>query len=182
MLMAWGPFRFTVPNYSVESIRRSLQPRVEPQPVIGAMPSIHRLGPANEAISLESTFHPRHLNGRGLAQLAGVRLAVNRLTPMQLVHFNGAGINIFGLWIAVSLDSEETMLDTRGTPQMVSAHLSMIQYGGSEARAIAEIAVLGTMGFDTSGLSVSTSITYGTGGVGVSASAGALNLSAGIGL
>lgn len=27
MLMAWGPFRFTVPNYSVETIRRSLEAR-----------------------------------------------------------------------------------------------------------------------------------------------------------
>ncbi|WP_425373339.1 phage tail protein [Pseudochrobactrum asaccharolyticum] len=71
--MAWGPFRFTVPSYSVETMRRSLQPRSAPQDVIGAAPIIHRLGPGNEEIVLESTFHPRHLNGRGLTQLAGVR-------------------------------------------------------------------------------------------------------------
>lgn len=44
MLMAWGSFRFTVPNYSVETIRRSLQPRAEANPIIGAAPLIHRLG------------------------------------------------------------------------------------------------------------------------------------------
>ncbi len=29
MLMAWGRFRFTVPNYSVETLRRSLEPSVD---------------------------------------------------------------------------------------------------------------------------------------------------------
>lgn len=79
MLMAWGPYRFTVPNYSVETIRRSVQPRIETQPVISAMPTVHRLGPGNEQITLQSTFHPHHLNGRGLSQLSGIRLAVNAL-------------------------------------------------------------------------------------------------------
>ncbi|NKW09928.1 hypothetical protein HGG76_11490 [Ochrobactrum tritici] len=58
MLMAWGPFRFTVPNYSVETISRSLSPRMEEQPIIGAAPLLHRLGPGAEEITLSSTFHP----------------------------------------------------------------------------------------------------------------------------
>lgn len=142
MLMAWGPFRFTVPNYSVETIRRSLQPRAEAQPVINSIPPIHRLGPGNETITLQSTFHPRHLNGRGLAQLAGVRQAVNALTPLQLVHINGAGFNIFGLWLATAVESEETMLDHNGTPQMVTASLTMMSYDRNPARAAAVSAVL----------------------------------------
>ncbi len=32
MLMAWGPYRFTVPNYSVETLTRSIVSRVEAQP------------------------------------------------------------------------------------------------------------------------------------------------------
>jgi len=150
MLMAWGPFRFTVPNYSVETIQRSIQPRVEAQPVIGAMPPVHRLGPGNETITLESTFHPRHLNGRGLAQLAGVRQAVNALTPMMLAHINGAGINIFGLWIATSINDDQTVLDASGTPQTVTASLSLMQYGGGGARGAALAAVLGGASFGAS--------------------------------
>lgn len=50
MLMAWGPFRFTVPNYSVETTRRSIQPRVAPQDIIGSAPTLHRLGPGNVGI------------------------------------------------------------------------------------------------------------------------------------
>lgn len=164
MLMAWGPFRFTVPNYSVETIQRSIQPRVSPQPVIGATPPVHRLGPGNEEITLSSTFHPRHLNGRGLAQLAGVRQAVNALTPMMLAHINGAGINIFGLWIASSISDEQTMLDTAGTPQMVTTTLTLMQYGGGGARGAAMAAVLGGASF------------------GASIGAGPLNISARVGI
>lgn len=137
MLMAWGPFRFTVPNYSVETIRRSLSPRMEEQPVIGAAPLLHRLGPGAEEITLESTFHPRHFNGRGLAQLAGVREAVNALVPLHLVHVNSAGQNIFGQWLATSISNEETVFDTAGTPQTVTVTLTMKRYDQSAARMAA---------------------------------------------
>lgn len=159
MLMAWGPFRFTVPNYSVETIRRALQVRVEEQPVIGASPPIHRLGPGNETITLESTFHPRHLNGRGLAQLAGVREAVNALTPYHLVHFNGAGQNIFGQWLARSISNEETQLDHAGTPQTVTVTMELVRYDTSPARQAALALAAGglslSLGISASSLSAS---------------------------
>lgn len=144
MLMGWGPFRFTVPNYSVETLRRTLQPRSEQVPVIGALPITHNLGPNVEELTLESTFHPRHLNGRGLTQLAGVREAVNSLTPLSLVHMNGSGMNIFGRWTAKSLSSEKTVFDVHGVPQTVTTTLTMTQYDGSGgARAAALAAVFG---------------------------------------
>lgn len=163
MLMAWGPFRFTVPSYSVESISRSLQPRSEAQAIIGAAPSIHRLGPGSEEITLTSTFHPRHFNGRGLSQLAGVRQAVNALEPHQLVHINGAGQNIFGIWLATSISNEETMLDHNGTPQMVTVSLGLMRYDRSSARMIAMSHVLGglNVGAGMGGLSLNASVRIG---------------------
>lgn len=151
MLMGWGPFRFTVPNYSVETIRRSLQARVEPQPVIGARPTLHRLGPSNETITLESTFFPYHLNGRGLSQLAGVRQAVNAVTPMMLVHMNGSLHNVFGRWIATGVDDEQTFFNARGAAERVSVTLSLIQDDRLSSRSIALDSVLGSVNF---GLSV----------------------------
>lgn len=143
MLMAWGPFRFTIPRYSVEAIRRAIEPRVAPQPVIGATPPVHRLGPGNEKVSLESTFHPHHLNGRGLSQLMGVRQAVNSLTPYMLVHMNSSTQNVFGMWIATGLEDEQTMFDARGVPQAVTTTLSLMQYGGGGGRAAAMAVALG---------------------------------------
>ncbi|EUB97317.1 P2 GpU family protein [Rhizobium sp. CF080] len=147
MLMAWGSYRFTVPNYSVETLRRSIEARVEPQNIIGAAPSLHRLGPGNEKLTLSSTFHPRHLNGRGLEQLAGVRQAVNALVPLPLVHINGAGMNIFGNWIATSVEDEQTVLDNAGTPQMVTVTMNLTRDDTSAARSMAISAVLGGINF-----------------------------------
>lgn len=162
MLMAFGPFRFTVPNYSVETLRRSVQPRVEAQPVIGALPTLHRLGPGNEQITLSSTFYPHHLNGRGLTQLSGLRQAVNTLEPMMLSNINGARPNIFGLWIATGLEDESTLFDPSGKPSQVTTSLTLLQYGGGAAgaRAIAMGVVAGSLG-------INASISFG--GVNVSA-------------
>lgn len=134
MLMAWGPFRFTIPTYSVEAIQRSVQPRLEAVPVIQAMPSIHRLGPGNPTISLRSTFHPQHLNGRGLAQLSGVQAAVNAMAAYPLCSVNGG---VFGFWVATQLSDEQEMFDASGTPSTVQATLELMQEGSSMARSIA---------------------------------------------
>lgn len=147
MLMGWGPFRFTVPNYSVETLRRSTQPRVEEQAIINAAPALHRLGPGSEKITLSSTFHPRHLNGRGLEQLAGVRQAVNNLLPLPLVHINGAGQNIFGMWVATSLEDEQTVFDNIGTPQVVTATMGLTRDDKTTARSVAMSAAVGGINF-----------------------------------
>lgn len=165
MLMGWGPYRFTVPNYSVETIRRSIQARVEQQPIIGARPKLHRLGPGTETITLESTFFPQHLNGNGLTQLAGIRQAVNALESMQLVHINGSGMNIFGKWVATSIDDEQTMLDPSGSPQCVTTTLSMTLDEETPARGIAVAAVLSSANFSAS-LSISSSGLSATIGIG----------------
>lgn len=150
MLMGWGPFRFTVPNYSVETIRRSLQARVEAQPVIGAKPSLHRLGPANETITLSSTFFPRHLNGGGLAQLAGVRQAVTALTPLMLVHMSGRNHNVFGRWVATSIEDEQTSFNAGGAAEMVTVTLTLIQDDRLSTRSIALGSILGAVNFGIS--------------------------------
>lgn len=161
MLMAWGPYRFTIPNYSVESTGRSVQPRVEEQSIIGAPPTLHKLGPGLETISLESTFHPRHLNGRGLTQLAGVRQAVNAMLSLPLVHINGAGHNIFGNWVGMSLKDKQTIFDTNGTPQEVTVTMQL-KPDLSVARNIARSAILsGSFSGSIGGISFGVSLDLG---------------------
>ena len=152
MLMAWGPFRFTIPNYSVETIQRSVNPRVETQPVIGGMPPVHRLGPGNEQITLQSTFFPQHFNGRGLAQLSAIRRAVNAQTPMMLTSINGAVPNVFGLWIGTGIEDEQTIFNPAGAPSVVSTTLTLLQDGGPNAlvRGIALEAAVSLGGFSAS--------------------------------
>lgn len=167
MLMAWGPFRFTIPNYSVEELRRTSQPRLAPQPVIGAVPTVHRLGPGNDVYSLQSTFYPHHLNGGGLAQLDGVREAVNGMVPLMLTHINGSRPNIFGLWIGTGLEDQQTLFDVAGTPCQVTTTLTLMQYGGGAAgaRAIAKAVMSGVAGFGAS-------INFNAGGIAASVNTG----------
>ena len=127
MLMGWGPFRFTVPIYSVESLSRSAGARVESQMVIGSRPPTHLLGPAEETISLESTFHPYLLNKGGLAQLAGIRAATVAGIPNMLVHISGG---VFGMWVCREINNEETIFAPGGAPQMVTASMTLVLYVG----------------------------------------------------
>lgn len=174
MLMAWGPYRFTVPNYSVETLRRSAQPRVEAQPVIGRRPPIHKLGPGNDTVTLESTFHPHHFNGNGLAQLSAIRQAVNSMESLQLIHMNGNGINVLGSWVATGLEDEHTMFAPDGTAEVVTVSLSLMCDDDSTARAIALSAISSTLNFSAGG-------SLNLGGLSASISTKGLSASVGIG-
>ena len=127
MLMGWGPFRFTVPLYSVEDLERRVSARVKSQPVIGRRPPTHLLGPDEETITLQSTFHPHHLNRMGLAQLAGVRAAGVAGTPHMLVHVGGL---VFGLWVAREISDQQTTFDGAGVPQIVTVSMTLVHYVG----------------------------------------------------
>lgn len=127
MLMGWGPFRFTVPNYSVEQMAHSVKSRVSSQQVIGARPPTHLLGPDEETITLSSTFHPLHLNGKGLTQLAGVQEAVRQQVPLILV--NSVGRN-WKRWVGTAVDADSSDFAPGGIQQTVTVSLSLTYYVG----------------------------------------------------
>ena len=124
-MMQLGPFRFDVPTYSVEGLRRSAGGRVAPQDVIGAPPPTHLLGPGDETMSLNSTFFPRHLNGRGLGQLAGVRLASKQQTPLMFISVTGI---VFGRWVIVEVSDHQAHFDPLGVPEKVVVDMELIKY------------------------------------------------------
>ena len=125
MLMALGPFRFKIPTYSVETVSRKLSSRVQSNEVIGARPTTHLLGPAEETLSFQSEFYPYHLNGAGLAQLEGMRATVVAQTPMMLISVGGL---VFGRWVITDLSDEQTIFDSLGRAQKVSVDMSLTRY------------------------------------------------------
>jgi uncharacterized protein len=127
MLMALGPFRFTIPTYSVEDIQRSMSARIAQQEVIGARPRTHLLGPGVETITLSSTFYPFHLNGAGLAQLEGMRAACAACRP--LIFLSVAG-RVFGLWVIKEVSEGLTLFSPHGVPQQVTVNMTMERYVG----------------------------------------------------
>jgi phage protein U len=147
--MGWGPFRFTVPNYSVEQLAHNVKSRVSSQQVIGARPPTHLLGPDEETITLKSTFHPLHLNGRGLAQLAGVQEAVRHQVPLILVDAVGRN---WRRWIGTSIDADSADFAPGGIQQTVTVSLSLTYYVGGVGEGI---------GVGSAGFGFSTSFSAG---------------------
>lgn len=128
MLMGWGPFRFTVPIYSVEDLERRVASRVDSQQVIGRRPTTHLLGPDEETLTLQSTFHPYHMNKAGLAQLIAVQESVRAQIPHMLVHVGGA---VFGRWVGREVTDQQTKFHPRsGVPQTITVSLSLVRYVG----------------------------------------------------
>ncbi len=125
MLMGWGPFRFTVPAYSVEELNRRMSARVYSQPVVGRRPTTHLLGPGEETITLASTFHPHHLNRAGMALLLAVRAAVTANEPLILVHVGGL---VFGRWVGTDISDGQSLFAVGGTPNTVTVSLSLTKY------------------------------------------------------
>lgn len=127
MLMALGPFRFRVPSYSAEEMKRHVSSRIAGPEVIGARPPTHLLGPGEETVSISSTFFPYHLNGAGLAQLEGVRAACVAQLPLMMVSIAGL---VFGRWIITEVGDEKTMFGASGQPQRVTVDMSLTRYVG----------------------------------------------------
>ena len=127
MLMALGPFRFTVPTFTVDNLDRQVSGRIADQNVIGAAPPTHLLGPSSQSITLSTTFHPLHFNRAGGIMLDAVRLASELQTPLMLISILG---RIFDRWIIESVDSGETMWAANGTAQTVTATIKLKRYVG----------------------------------------------------
>lgn len=128
MLMMLGPIIFAVPTFSAEGLDRQVSARAEPQPVIGAPPPVHLLGPNADTLTITCTFYPFHLNGGGLAQLAVLQEMCRRQVPLMFVSIGGL---VFGRWVVTSVGENQTFFHPRtGAPQRVDVTISLTKYVG----------------------------------------------------
>ena len=142
VLMGYGPFRFSIGSYSYEKLKRKFEARIEGQKIIGARPSLHKMGFETETLSVTSTFFPFHLpNNTGLSQLAGVRAAIG--TSMVLVG-NRLGVgDMFGRWALKSIEDSQEEIFVDGVGQKISVEMELLFDGpGRTSAAAAEIARL----------------------------------------
>lgn len=140
--MGYGPFRFSIQAFAYEKLKRKFEARIESQKIIGARPSLHKLGFEAETLSMTCTFFPLHLPGnQGLSQLAGMRAAVGESLP--LVGSRGTFGDIFGRWALKSVEDghEEIFID--GVGQKIEVAIELIYDGpGRTSAAAAAIARL----------------------------------------
>lgn len=139
MLMALGPLIFAVPTFSFEALSRQVSARAESQPVIGAPPPTHLLGPNADTITISSTFYPFHLNGGGLAQLRVLQEMTRKQVPMMMVGYNGL---VYGRWVVTSVGEQQSFFHPgKSTPQRVEVDIELLQYVGGRDSTIGRIGI-----------------------------------------
>ena len=135
--MGLGPFRFTVPTFAVDQFDQQSSGRVASPEVMGAKPPTHLLGPNARTITLQSTFHPRHLNKAGGVMLSAVHIACEQQTPLMLISLLG---RVFGRYLIVSVGESNTMITSFGA-ETVTANISLQEYVGSSGGFIGSVRI-----------------------------------------
>ena len=140
-MLAWGPFTFSVPTFSPDKIGRQSSGRIGYNEVHGARPIPHKLGPGSPAFSIETTFHPLHLNRAGIPMLRGLHAAAEAQIVFGLMHITGVGSLILsgldlGEWILKDLDDGQSMQSPTGVFQTITVKLSFEPDGGFGGGAI----------------------------------------------
>jgi phage protein U len=136
VLMGYGPFRFSIDSFGYEKLTRKFEANIEAQKIIGARPSLHRMGWAAETISLGATFHPNYLPGNtGLAQLAGLRASVGLSLPL-LGNRIAVG-DVFGLWALKSVQNEESEIWIDGVGQAITVAIELMHDGPRRPPSVA---------------------------------------------
>ncbi len=129
VMMRWGEFRFSVPTYSIEELKRKVEGRVVPVPVVGAVAQVHTLGANPDTITLQSTFYPHHLNKMGITQLRGIQAAIRAQKPALLVHGSGS---VLGLWVGRISNENETFWGAHPIPEKFETTMELTQYVAPE--------------------------------------------------
>ncbi|MGH0003179.1 phage tail protein [Pseudovibrio ascidiaceicola] len=125
VMMRWGRFKFQVPSYSIEELKRKVESRVVNVPVVGAVAQVHTLGANPDSMTLRSTFFPHHLNKLGISQLRGVQASVRAQGPALLVHGSGKPL---GLWVGRANSENESFWGTDAIPQKFTTDLELTEY------------------------------------------------------
>lgn len=122
MLIGLGPFRFAVPTFSVEQIERQSQGRLADVEVVGRKPSTHKLGAGLRTFTLNSTFHPLHLNRAGGVMLDAVHLACDQQLSLMMISIAG---RVFGRYTIESVGDSSTMFAPGGKAQIVTTTITI---------------------------------------------------------
>lgn len=144
VLMAYGPYRFSIGTFAYEEMRRSFSARVESQAVIGARPPLHFMGPGDETIGFKATFFPYHLPGNaGLAQLAAIRADVASGASYPLIGNRAQVGEVFGRWALLSVGDTQSEIGPEGIGQKIEVEIELIFDGRPRsAGALSAIAAL----------------------------------------
>ncbi|MDO5631149.1 MAG: phage tail protein [Paracoccus sp. (in: a-proteobacteria)] len=122
MLMALGPFRFTVSLALLDRLTDSEQARIEQMPRAGAMPTPQFLGPGERAIEIDALVYKEVLSPGGPLQIELMRLAMRRGRRLPLISRSG---HFYGFFLIEELEVVKTHVLPNGTFQKMEIRLRL---------------------------------------------------------
>ena len=124
MMLALGPYRFSLNTSAYQSLKRSSEYRWPSIERIGQEPLLQAIGQGSDRIDLDGVIYP-HFRG-GLRQINGMRDAATRQEPLMLI--NGLG-EVLGRFVITQIEETQTTFLADGAPRKIEFRLSLERYG-----------------------------------------------------
>ncbi len=124
ILMALGPFRFSMDTAPYDRLRRSVQYRWPRQERAGRRPAAQFTGIGDETVELSGLIYPGYAGG--LSQMDTLRECAGKGQPYILSDGRG---NIWGKFAIESVDETQTLFFPDGTPRKIEFALKLLHYG-----------------------------------------------------
>ena len=124
MMLALGPYRFSLNTSAYQSLKRSSEYRWPSIERIGKEPLLQAIGPGCDRIDLDGVIYP-HFRG-GLGQINAMRDSAEKQEPLMLI--NGQG-NVLGRFVITQIEESQNTFLADGAPRKIEFRLSIERYG-----------------------------------------------------
>ncbi len=124
MMLALGPYRFSLNTSAYQSLKRSSEYRWPSIERIGKEPLLQGIGAGCDRIDLDGVIYP-HFRG-GLGQINAMRDSAQRQEPLMLI--NGQG-NVLGRFVITQIEESQNTFLADGAPRKIEFRLSLERYG-----------------------------------------------------
>lgn len=124
MMLALGPYRFSLNTSAYQSLKRSSEYRWPSIERIGKEPLLQAIGPGYDRIDLDGVIYP-HFRG-GLGQINAMRDSAQKQEPLMLI--NGQG-NVLGRFVITQIEESQNTFLADGAPRKIEFRLSIERYG-----------------------------------------------------
>lgn len=127
VLMSLGEFEFSIDTAAYNSLKRTMEWRWEPQPLIGKSDLLQYTGKPARTVSLEGEVHAGFRDGKGLDALDDlVRMLDDHPAPQLLVSSSG---DVLGYFVCTNYSDTTTSFQPGGAAKHKTFTLELKYYG-----------------------------------------------------
>lgn len=138
VMMALGPYRFSIDTSAYETLERTAAWRWESNDRIGRAPALQYAGKASQTITLTGAVFPAWRGGIG--QLDAMRALGDKGESLMLT--DGLGF-VWGRWVITQVTESQSAFLAMGAPRKQGWTLSLTFYGDDSTPASSRGAFIG---------------------------------------